>query len=95
MTVKKKAASKKRKPITKDDYIAVNVNTYGNNYLASAYDKLISGMLPQEPESLEGKVAYWKEKCERSNVLNNKLEAQVKILESIIDKALTRSCRGD
>ena len=94
MAVKKKAAPK-RKPKPKDDYIAVNVNTYGNNYLASAYDNLINGMLPKEPENLEGKVAYWKDKYERSNILNNKLEAQVKMLESIIDKALVRSCRGD
>ncbi len=94
MTVKKKAAPK-RKPKPKDEYIKVKVSEYGTNYLGSAYDKLISGMLPQEPESLEGKVAYWKDKHERSSVLNNKLEAQIKILEGIIDKALTRSCRGD
>ena len=95
MAVKKKAAPKKRKPITKDDYIAVNLNTYGNNYLTSAYDSLINNMLPKEPENLEAKVAYWKDKYERSSILNNKFEAQIKILESIIDKALARSCRGD
>jgi len=94
MAVKKKAAPK-RKPKPKDDYIAVKVNTYGSNYLTSAYDNLINTMIPQEPESLEAKVAYWKDKYERLSKLNDKLEAQAKMLEGIIDKALTRSYRGD
>lgn len=94
MAVKKKAAPK-RKPKPKDDYIAVNVNTYGNNYLASAYDNLINGMLPKEPENLEGKVVYWKDKFEKEQRLYNEERAKVQMLEGIVDRALIRSCRGD
>ena len=90
MAVKKKAAPKKKQ----DDYIAVTTTSYGNNVLTRGYDSLINSMLPQEPESLEAKVAYWKDKYERASERNTKLDAKVEILERIIDKALDRSCNG-
>jgi hypothetical protein len=90
MAVKKKAEPKKKQ----DDHITVTTTSYGYNALTSAYDNLINSMLPQEPENLEAKVAYWKDKYERSNERNNKLDAKVEILERIIDKALDRSCNG-
>lgn len=93
MAVKKKAAPKRQsKP--KDEYIKVKLTEYGTNHLTSAYDSLISSMLPREPETLEGKVAYWKEKYESSDKRNDKLEAKVEVLERIIDKALVRGCNG-
>lgn len=83
----KKATTKKPKQVT------VNSTEYG--YSIPAYGLLGLSMLGDRvPDDLEGQVEFWKKKYEQSLNQSSKLTSQVTLLQSIIDKALTRSCSG-
>lgn len=97
---KKKAA--KKKPV-KDDFLTIKTQQYGgSNLLSDAYARLVDDMSrsmntyygEKIPDDLEGQVKFWKDKYEQSLNQASKLTSQVTLLQSIIDKALTRSCSG-
>ena len=97
-TAPKKKATKKtaKKPPVKNDFLTVDMQQYGSSVIGTAYNNLINGMLNEKiPDSLEGQVAYWKDKYEHSEKQCDKYSAQVGVLERIISGALSRSCNGN
>lgn len=95
-TTKKKGAPKKKKAAPKDEFITVNLKEYGSpSLMTNAYNNMINSMLGIKNEELmtpDERIVYWRDKHNDLENKNKSLEAQVKLLQSIIDKALVRSC---
>ena len=95
-TTKKKSVPKKKKAAPKDEFIKVKLTEYGSpSLMSNAYNSMINSMLGiknEELMTLEERIVYWRDKHKDLQNKNTNLEAQVKLLQSIIDKALVRSC---
>ena len=87
---KKKAAKVPPKP----EYVNVNAIQFGYNAMVNNALRADTLFGEQIPNDLEGQVEFWKKKYEQSLNQASKLTSQVTLLQSIIDKALTRSCSG-
>ena len=87
----KKAA--KKKP-TDNGFITVNPIQYGYNALVNNALRATTMYGQPEPEDLEERVKFYKDKYEYSERKNRTLEEKIDLLKSIIDGAMTRSCGG-
>lgn len=96
MTTTKKKSAPKKKAAPKDEFITVKLKEYGSpSLISNAYNGMINSMLGiknEESMTPEERIVYWRDKHKDLENKNNSLEAQVKLLQSIIDKALVRSC---
>jgi hypothetical protein len=94
---KKKAAPKKKsnkKVPPKPEFITVNPIQYGYNALVNNALRATTMYGQPEPDDLEERAKFYKEKYEYSERTNRSLKEQVELLKSIINSALTRSCSG-
>lgn len=83
----KRISSKKPKQVT--------VNTVEYGYSIPSNTLIANSFFGERiPDDLEGQVEFWKKKYEQSLNQTSKLSSQITLLQSIIDKALTRSCSG-
>ena len=84
---RKKPTAKKPKQVT--------VNTVEYGYSIPSNTLIANSFFGERiPDDLEGQAEFWKKKYEQSVNQASKLTSQVTLLQSIIDKALTRSCSG-
>lgn len=88
---KKKSAKKKS---TDNEFLTVKSTEYGYSIPYTERLWYSPGTKPESAMTLEEKVEFWKDKYQQSLNQASKLTSQVTLLQSIIDKALTRSCSG-
>ena len=91
---RKKPTKKATKVPPRPEYVNVNAMQFGYNAMVNNALRADTLFGEQIPDDLEGKVEFWKKKYEQSLNQASKLTSQVTLLQSIIDKALTRSCSG-
>ena len=89
---RKKPTKKKAAP--KPEYVNVNAMQFGYNALLK--DALRATTLYGQPipEDLEERAKFFQDKYEYVERNNISLKAQVDLLKSIINSAMTRSCSG-